>query len=316
LVVGVWAPEKIEYVIAKGKSNIADNIEMKPELRFRIGSMTKTFVITVLLQLVEEQKLKLDDTIDKFFPDFPNGANITIRQLANMTSGIYNYTETEAFNDTLANNPHKKWAPEELIQIALENKPYFEPGKGFHYSNTNTILIGLIIEKLTGNTLKQEIENRIIKTLDMNNTSFLTDGYEMTEPYCHGYMIDPTGTPIDNSETCDISWGWAAGSMISNLDDLKIWAEALGTGKLLSPETQKERLEWVTIEGSLLKYGLGIFTFYGFIGHNGGLPGYTNITVYDPVHNATIIVFYNGQNDNIKPDHMMGKIAKLLYPDN
>jgi D-alanyl-D-alanine carboxypeptidase len=311
--IGVWAPGKVDYMKAKGISNIEKGLEMNLKNKFRIGSTTKPFVVTVLLQLVDEKRLALDDSISKFFPDFPNGSKITVRMLANMTSGIFNYSETEAFNDSVTNHPLKQWAPGELVQVALYGKPYFEPGKGFHYANTNTILIGMIIEKLTQNKLQYEIENRLLKPLGMNNTSFPEIGNILPEPGCHGYSFDSTGSLTDCSEHYDVSWVWAAGAMISTLEDMKIWAEALATGKMISAELQKERLVWVEIEGSPVKYGLGLFTLAGFIGHNGGLPGYTNITVHDSVNKATIVVFYNTENDKIKPESMVGKIAELLY---
>ena len=316
MLIGVWAPGKTEYVKAKGKSDINKRTEMNLDDKFRIGSVTKTFVVTVLLQLVDEGKLQLDDPINKYFPDFPNGSNITVRMLANMSSGIFSYSETAAFEDSLTNNPFKQWTPKEFIELSLSEKPNFEPGKGFHYSNTNFILIGMIIEKITGNSLKSEIENRILKPLNLKNTSFPDYGAALPEPYSHGFMIDSTGKLTDYTEGYDISWAWAAGAMISDMADMKTWAEALGTGKMISAESQKERLKWVEVAGSPAKYGLGIFTVQGFMGHDGGLPGYTNITMYDPVHKAVIIVFYNTQDEKIKPGSLMRVIAEMLYPDN
>ncbi len=316
MLIGVWAPGKTEYVKAKGKSDVNKGIEMNLDDKFRIGSVTKTFVVTVLLQLVDEGKLGLDDPINKYFPDFPNGSNITVRMLANMTSGIFSYSEAQAFEDSLTHNPLKQWTPTELIDLSLHGKPYFEPGKGFYYSNTNYLLLGMLIEKITGNSLKSEIENRLLRPLALNNSSFHDNGNKMPEPFCHGYYQDSSGILKDYSEAYDISWAWAAGSMISTISDMKTWAEALGTGKMISAESQKERLKWVEVAGSPAKYGLGIFTVQGFIGHDGGLPGFTNITMYDPVHKAVIIVFYNTQDEKIKPGLLMRKIAELLYPNN
>lgn len=315
MIVGVWAPGKVEYVKAKGKSDIANGTAMDLSYKFRIGSVTKTFVVTVLLQLVDEGKVKIDDSISKYFPDYPNGTNITVRMLANMTSGIYNFTESAAFDDSITNHPNKKWTPEEELYFAVQNKPDFEPGNGWHYSNSNYILLGEIIEKITGITIENEINNRIIIPLGLKNTTFPHDGFGIPEPFSRGYMTDSTGKLLDYTEYADISWAWAAGAMISDLEDMKIWAEALVTGKMISPESQKERLKWVNVANTPAKYGLGIFTIQGFTGHDGGLPGYTNYTMYDPIHKATIIVFYNTQDDKIKPGSLFRKIAELLYPE-
>ncbi|MGZ4662194.1 MAG: serine hydrolase domain-containing protein, partial [Arthrobacter sp.] len=127
----------------------------------RIGSVTKTWTTTVILQLVQEGKLKLSEPVAKYRPDVPNGANITIEQLLNMRSGLYNYTEALDVNQALDTDPRKTWTTDELLAIAFKNPPYFAPGQGFHYSNTNTVLLGLIAEALEGKPLAASFRSRL-----------------------------------------------------------------------------------------------------------------------------------------------------------
>lgn len=127
----------------------------------RIGSITKTFTATVVLQLVDEHKLGLDDPVSTYLPAVPNGSNITVRQLLNMTSGLFNYTEDDGFNQMWDAQPGWVWADAELLAAAFAHPPYFPPGKGFHYSNTNYELLGMIAAKLGGAPLAELMKHRI-----------------------------------------------------------------------------------------------------------------------------------------------------------
>jgi D-alanyl-D-alanine carboxypeptidase len=254
------------WAASLGTSNLATHAPMNQAMHFRIGSITKTFVGTVILQLVDEGKLKLDDPISKYQPEVPNGKNITVREVLNMSSGLYNYSEDDSFENALntellGNNMDRVWKPQELLDIAFKHPPYFAPGKGLHYSNTNYILLGLMIEQLTGHPVEDEIQRRILTPLGMSNTSMpaLTSS-AIPNPYPRGYTFvmpvtqtgqagsTPKGNPLDVTMV-NPSWGWTAGNMISTVHDLQIWANALATGKLLSAATQKERLRWLSLPG-------------------------------------------------------------------
>jgi D-alanyl-D-alanine carboxypeptidase len=151
----VDVPGEGSWIQSFGTANLEGNTLITSDDHFRIGSNTKTFTGTVILQLVDEGKLGLDDPVSKYQPEVPNGENITIRQLLDMTSGLFNYAEDEDFNQTLDTEPQKVWEPRELIEIGFQHPPDFSPGEGFHYSNTNTVLLGMIIEQLTGQPLEQ-----------------------------------------------------------------------------------------------------------------------------------------------------------------
>jgi D-alanyl-D-alanine carboxypeptidase len=301
---------------AFGTGNLEGDTPITPNDHFRIGSNTKTFTGTVILQLFDEGKLGLDDPVSEYQPEVPNGENITIRQLLNMTSGLFNYAEDEDFNQTLDAEPQKAWEPRELIEIGFQHEPDFSPGDGFHYSNTNTVLLGMIIEQLTGQPLEQEYQDRIFAPLGMSNTLLPErSSAAIPDPHPRGYMYQTNVESLNTSElqgekaeqadesagepndvTDDNpSWTWAAGGAISTVNDLIVWAEADATGALVSPEAQKERLTWVSPPPSPgTQYGLAIAEFPGgFIGHDGQLPGFNSFVGHNPETGGTIVVVTN-----------------------
>lgn len=312
-VVGIWIPGKGSYVKAYGTADISTGRKAKVSDRFRIGSNTKTMTATVILQLAEEGKLSLEDKLSKFEPRVPNAHNITVRQLLNMTSGLHNYTEMPSLFEKFEADRSIGFTPFELVKLGLKHKPDFDPGKGMHYSNTNYILLGMIIEKVTGNKYEDEVQKRIVDRLRLKDTYYpLSQTPEGS--YIHGYMTDD-GKLVDWSSE-NVSWGWAAGGMVSNLFDMKRYAEALCDGTFLGAELQKKRMnEWVDMESKTipsLKYGLGIFTLEGYIGHNGGLPGYISMAMHNPKTKATVVFVFNNQAEHGDTIEVMRKIIEIL----
>jgi D-alanyl-D-alanine carboxypeptidase len=312
-VVGIWVPEQGTFVEAFGQADIEIGQPMETSNKVRIASITKTFVATVILQLVDEGVLGLDETIEKYLPQVPNGSGITIRELLNHSSGIYDYEDDE-FIKSVVNNPLRAWAPEELLQLGISKPPYFPPGSGFHYSNTNYIALGMIIEKTTGKRLGDEIRERIIEPLGLANTEF-PSGPEMTGQYAHGYTDITTPGLLTDITVIDMSWDWAAGAMISNLDDLQVWAEALATGQLISKKMHEESMNWVEMPDfpGVTYYGLGITDIAGFVGHSGLDPGYNSAMYYLPDQDATIIVIFNYCGFTDMADLVFTRIAKKLF---
>ncbi|MFH1760042.1 MAG: serine hydrolase domain-containing protein, partial [bacterium] len=145
MILGVWIPGKGSFVRSKGLADVKEKIGMNPHYRYRIGSLTKTFTATIILQLIDEGKLNLDDKLSKFYSNIPNAGNITIEQLLNMTSGLHSYTEIESIQEKIFSNRFVQLNPEELIMAGVMHKPDFPPGKGYHYSNTNYVILGRII---------------------------------------------------------------------------------------------------------------------------------------------------------------------------
>jgi D-alanyl-D-alanine carboxypeptidase len=288
------------------------------EDHIRIGSVTKTWTGTVILQLVQEGKLKLEDPVSKYRSDVPNGDNITIEQLLTMRSGIYNYSESYELNKALDTTPQRVWTPEQLVAIALPLPAYFGPGEGFHYSNTNTVLLGIIAEKLDGKGFGQIVRDRLLGPLGLNQTSFpVSDSSGLPKPFSRGYMymdnlltLSTTRLPADliakaqdgslkpNDYTnANPSWTWAAGQGVSTAGDLMTLAGALTDGKLLNPDLQKKRMDSLAPidpdNPDAARYGMALAQFGSLYGHPGELPGYNTFMGRDPKNNVTLVVWTN-----------------------
>jgi D-alanyl-D-alanine carboxypeptidase len=320
VVVGIWAPGRGTFVKGIGYADLSAKEPMDISDKFRVGSNTKTFVVTVLLQLVDERKLSLDDKLIKFDlgVDVPNSENITVRQLCNMTSGLFEVYDSPQLDD-LDITPFTKFDPRQLVAMAVENPPYFPPGEDYHYSNTNYLLLGLIIEEVTGNRVENEIRDRLIIPLGLNNTSFPVNDPRMPEPYSHGYTIDKDGNWEDETVLLPPSLTWAAGVMISDMEDIKKWVKAYVTGSTNSASTQIERLKCVDTGRPNMKFGLGIGCTGGWFGYTGGIPGYNTAAYYLPSEDATIIAFVNSQVEKPEPgvaNAIVRDISEILFPKN
>lgn len=319
-IIGAWVPGQGEWVVTKGKADTKTGEAPKLDDHVRIASITKTFTATVVLQLVGEGKLKLDDTLNKFDLGLavPNSDKITVRNLLNMTSGLFSYTADEDFWNTYTHDPKKPWTPKELVDISIKHGAVAPPGGAYDYNNTNYILLGLIIEKLTGSTAGKEITTRIIDKLPLKNTTFPADT-AMPSPFMHGYTPNPDGE-ASAAATNDVSIstptaGWTAGAIISTQADIKRWLEALRSGELLTPEMHKEQMTFGPPNTD--NYGLGLMGFTSFIGHSGEILGYNNAAYTQTKEDGvTIIVFINRYPNAIEgvPEEILGAIAKDLAP--
>ncbi|MFG2974577.1 serine hydrolase domain-containing protein [Streptomyces sp. NPDC048331] len=316
VIVSVSAPGKGDYVRSFGVADKATGAPMTPNLNMRIGSVTKTFTVTALLELVDEGKVGLDDPIGKYVAGVPNGDRITLRELAGMRSGLFNYSADEDFYKALTSDPYKPFTPQQLLAYSFKHPVLFEPNAEFYYCNTNLILLGLVVEKVSGVPLDKFIDREVVEPAGLKNTLFPT-GAEFPSPHAQGYTNQTASGKVENSTDWNPSWGWAAGAMISDLPALRSWAKTLATGTLLTPATQAQRLDVVdALPGT--GYGLGIFDVQGWIGHNGSLPGYGSLVLYLPEAEATLVVLlntdiaYQGQ----EPSTLFGEaITKIVTPD-
>jgi D-alanyl-D-alanine carboxypeptidase len=231
---------------------------MKTDFYSRIASVTKTFTVTGVLQLADQGKLGLDDPIGNYIDGVPQGDKITLRQLAQMRSGLENYANSTAFQQALVADPYRNFTPQELLGYAFAEPMPFPPGQGYEYSNTNTVLLGLVVEKLSGQTLPDYIKDHILTPLGMSHTNFPTTN-AFPEPHAQGYTEATANGTEATATDWNPAWGWAAGAMISTLDDMHIWAPALATGALLSPAMQAQRLQTLSMPGQPPgeTYGLG-----------------------------------------------------------
>lgn len=272
------APGAIVYVrtptaTRAGVAGYADrgaHVSMRAADRYRIASLTKAFVAVLVLQLESEGKLDIDDPVDKYLPGVvPNGAAISLRELLDHTSGLYDYSEDDAYSQAVFDNPQRTWAPLELAAFAFTHAPYFTAGSDYHYSNTNYILLGLVVETVEHKPLAQSLQQRIIEPLGLTATSLPTT-IELGPDFVHGYL-SLSGSPlIDLAPLVSPSIGWSAGGMVSNARDVTAFYRGLLTSKLL-PAAQLDEME--TPSRTSGTYGLGIDnTFPGCgraFGHRG-----------------------------------------------
>ncbi|MER6977314.1 serine hydrolase domain-containing protein [Streptomyces carpinensis] len=322
VIVGLWTPDQGQYVKSFGVADKATGRRMSADLYMRIGSETKTFTVTALLRLVDRHEVRLDDPVGKYVDGVPGGDRITLRELAGMRSGLFNYSEDDDFYKALTSDPRRPFTPRELLAYAFRHPALFPPGQRFDYSNTNLVLLGLVIEKVSGRSLADYIRTAVLEPAGLHHTYF-PSGAEFPQPHAQGYTEQTATGKVEETADWNPSWGWAAGAMISNLDDLRVWARTVATGRLpdghilISPATQKQRLTTPPTPIPGAGYGLGIFDVHGWIGHNGSLPGYESLTVYLPSARATLVVLLNTDIDHkgSEPSTLFGEaITKIVTP--
>lgn len=311
-IVGLSIPGRIEYTTAVGVSDTATGRPMAVDDHTRIGSVTKTFTGTAVLQLVDQGRVRLTDPISMYVDGVPNGEQITLDMLGRMRSGLFNYSDDEAWQKQFfAEAPTGPDAfattPRQLVDIAFRHPPNFAPNEKFEYSNTNTVLLGMVVQRVTGQSLADYLRQHVIAPLGLWQTFWPTNG-AMPEPFTHGYLGLPDGGGVVDSTFWNPSWGDAAGAIISDLADMRVWAAAVGRGTLLRPETQAQRIAGDAAYPGVT-YAFAIFDTHGWIGHNGDIPGYTTVSVYLPEQDATLVVF---TNSDVPAEHAAGQIATVV----
>jgi len=249
--------------IWKGVAGIShDTISISPDMLFAIGSITKNFVATLTLELAEEGKLSLDDSLHNWLPAYPHvDSTITIRQLLNHSSGIYMFWSNQQIWDDLIKDRTKIWTPEEVLSYIKE--PYsFAPGEGYRYSNTNYLLMAMIIEKATGSNLSTEFRERFWKPLEIDN-AYLSIEEEIPDNLAHvfgdnfnddGSVQDLTYLPRASHES--IAYG--SGGLFMTAEDLAVWCNALFEGKVLQSQSLDEMFEFREIGFGRRKRGIGL----------------------------------------------------------
>ncbi|MFJ8332271.1 serine hydrolase domain-containing protein [Streptomyces sp. NPDC094437] len=296
-----------------GVGNLRTGAPRSADDRYRIASITKTFVATVVLQLEAEGRLSLDDTVDTWLPGVVrghghDGRRITLRQLLNHTSGIYDYTSDPEFTtryllaDGFLKHRNDTRTPGELVGIAMAHGPDFTPGTSWSYSNTNYVLAGMVIEKATGHGFGQEIERRVIEPLRLRATSVPGTRSTVPSPSSRAYSkLAPTA----EGRTYDVtrlnpSLASAAGEMISSSADLNRFYSALLRGRLLPPQQLKEMKTTVRLDGvPNLSYGLGLMdqTLSCGVhvwGHTGGIHGSASVATTTADGRHSLALNFNG----------------------
>lgn len=289
---GVWTG-------ASGTSAPGGDAAPAPDDHARVGSLTKTMTATILLQLVGEGLVSLDDPISKYVADSPNGT-ATLRQLADMTSGIPSYSLDPTWQADYFGDPSAVFTTQQLLDYAKELPLVGAPGEVWQYSNTNYVLLGMVIEGVLGQPLEEVYEERIFEPLGMDDSVFPASSAAIAEPHLVGITAQnqPAGQTVDATDW-NPSFTKAAGEVISTLDDLTLWAHALFTGEdVLTPELQQLRRD--SILSSPLPndaqsgYGIGWGKRPdGYWGHSGTIPGFTTSLFHSYDDDTTIIVVVN-----------------------
>lgn len=310
-----------DFTVSYGTTELGTDSTPTAGTHFRIASNTKTITAALIVLLAEEGKLKLDDPVSKYVANVPNGDKITITDLLDMRSGLYNYTNAPELSESMDKDPARAHTPADLLAIAFKRPPDFQPGAEYEYNNTNYALLGLIIEKAAAKPLAEVMRERLFGPLGMKETYLPASGdITLPEPYAHGYGYGSVATVLTDDEPYppDIvaaaragtlnptdftgvnhSFAWAAGGAISTANDMATWIEALVSGKVLDAEYQRK---W---SGSFKpqdpdkphgqEYGYGMVrlswgpnTIYF---HGGETVGYNSKISYDPGNRTTLIIW-------------------------
>ena len=295
VVAAVRLPDGSRWMGASGRSVVGRNSRpLRKYTPLAVGSLTKTFVAATVLQLREERRLWLGTTIDRWLPDYPQAHRITVKMLLNHRSGIFDYFDHPKYEKKVFGRPWKYWKTSEIL--ALTGPRYCQPGKCFHYSNTNYVLLGLIVRKVTGRSVATEIRQRFLQPLGLTDTFFQgrepigrvpAKGYWWTGSGYKGFSDGSLYRPNRSAATV----AGAAGAMVSSVRDISDWQDALLSGVVLSPASLELMLK---LNGS---YGLGMryaeLDGRPGVGHGGSLRGYVSIMYRLPEEDLDVVILTN-----------------------
>ncbi len=335
-----------EFSLNYGTTRLGANVTPAADTHFRIASNTKTMTAAVILQLAQEGKLSVDDPVSKYVPDVPNGGHITVAELLEMRSGLYNYLDAPELSASADRDPAKVWSAAELLAIAFAHKPNFAPDAQYEYCNTNYALLGVIAEKVGGQSLQQAMQDRLFGPLHLQQTVLPAPAVNtLPQPYSHGYLYGSSsvafvGEPPYTSEqkaaaragtlkptdytNVNHSFATAAGGAISTASDIAVWIEALVTGRVLNARYQRIWLDSLRPEDPNKpegqRYGYGITQMsWGpntIFFHGGETVGFNSFMGYDPDNKVTLVVWTNltvSLDDLPTANVLMLKVLDQIY---
>lgn len=288
-------PGDPEWAVALGEGDLLAHVPMGLADHGSIRSVTKSFTVTVILQLVRAQALRLADPIERWVPGIPNGGEITLADLAGMQSGIAEYTDSPQFRAVFGADPAHAFTERELVDYALPLSPRFAPAAEYQYSNTNTVLLGMVAAQVAGVALGEALRARIFAPLGLAQTTYPL-AVALPSPHPTPYDVDPATGAAEVLPLISPTSLAGAGAMVSALADLSTWALALGDGRLIGAELQRERVERsrpATSGPVYDRYGLGLGIRLGWWGHHGSGVGWQAAAFYDPRTGATIAALVN-----------------------
>ena len=307
---------KTVYTAGRGMADIAAGRAIKPGDSFRLGSITKQFAAATLLKLVEQGKLSLDDPLSKFIPDYPApGASATVRQLLDHTSGIQDYTEIPGW--MVEANTAKAYTTPALIAVFKDQPASFKPGEHWAYDNSGYVLVGAIIEKVTGKPWDEAVAEAITRPLHLS--SIRSGVAEASIPAMDQGYTNKDGKPVA-SQAIHMSVPGAAGALVGNVGDMATWAYALHNGKVVAPATYQAMITPTkTSDGKTAPYGFGLeledVRGQTAIGHNGGIFGFSTDSIYLPKQKLFVAVFANSDAPHTQPGTLAQRLAALALGD-
>lgn len=303
---------------AYGMADVAGKVAMQPDMTLRLGSITKQFTAVSILMLAEEGKLNLSDPVTKFLPDYPmQGKTITVEHLLTHTSGIVSYTNKPDFMKGMT----RDLTPSAMIDTFKNDPLEFEPGARMRYNNSGYFLLGAIIEKLSGQTYAKFVETRIFTPLGMRHTAF--EGSEQVPPvWAVGHSKAEQGFKL--APPLSMTQPYAAGSLVSTVDDLALWDAAISAGKLLKPDSWKRAFTSYKLangDATHYGYGWGIGTLRGspMVSHGGGINGFSTFALRLPEKKVFVAVLGNIDGGLASPEFVAKKVAAITagtpYPE-
>lgn len=333
-------------IVTAAEGESMTGVPATPDMHFRNGAVAISYVSTLMLQLVDEEKLSLDDKVSTYLPDLPHADEVTVGQLAQMTSGYQDFVlGNDEFAEIAYADPFKAWTTEDQLALAMDKPLWFEPGTNWAYAHTNYVILGLVLEEITGMSLEDALQERVLDPLGLANTTASLTA-EIPEPALHAYSSErrsflkiPEGVPFyEDSTGWNPSWTISQGAIqTSNIDDLLTSAIAVGTGELLSEESYEAmtstdlRGRTTAIEGCIncrpldefATYGLGLWISGDWLLQNPLFYGYAAVNAYLPSEKIAIAVAVTyeqaafnseGQYSN-GGDELFRRIGAYLAPD-
>lgn len=292
-----------QWTYAAGVSDLDSGSETVATDLFAYRSVTKSFTGTAILILTDDGQISLDDPVAQYVSGVPSGEEITIRMLLGMRSGLANYSATSAFQQQLVKDPTRVWTDDELLATAFAEPIVFPPGTSYEYSNTNTVLLGKVLEAVTGQSWWEAVQHLVVEPLRLTTVSYGTDGAPPGGA-ATPYQVDTEGGEPEVLPLVSPTLFSAAGGLFGTVTDLSSWATALGTGSLLEQATAAERLAAASPTDSdeysplYDTYGLAVGTLADWTGHTGVGLGYQALVMYDPVTGDTVAIVLDGTGAN------------------
>jgi len=314
----VIMPDGSRWAGVSGQSSLDPPGQVGVDTPFVAGSITKTFIATTVMSLVDDGALSIDDHLSKWLPDYPNADEITLRQLLSHTSGVFDYFTHPSYNRLVFGDPLRVWTPQEVLDTFVLD-PYCDPGTCYHYSNTGFVLLGLVIEAQTGQPLGDVLRQRWFGPLGLSRTHFEDGRAPLPADAAYGHLLRVSGVrEMDDGtdfrpNTSAATVAWACGAVESTATDLAAWANDVYGGHVLSPEALAEMTDFAANPYSDEAYGLGTRTrfFEGrrMVGHTGSLRGFYAAMWHYPVENLTVVIELN--LGRIDPNPMADTLASI-----